>query len=299
VFYRIHLTVRDSAGLTHSTYRDVQPRKVTITLASSPSGAQLTLDGQPVQASFSFTGVVGIRRALGVPSPQTIGGQQYVFASWSDAGAQTHTIATPSVNTTYTATLRAQSGVSVTLSTYPSWSKYSGDAYLAVRTSSPAPAGGWTVALSSGNASLLSVPANVVVPAGNSVANFTASVGRVLSPQNVTLTASLAGSTNTAVMTVLPAAASYVYLAATSVSGAPRTISGNFVSLNSASAGGSVTLSSSHPSIVSVPSSVPVAPGAYRTYFTFTTATVVSPVTVTISATAGGVTKTATVTVSP
>ena len=74
VWYRIHLQVRDSAGLVGSTFRDVLPRTATVTLATDPPGLQLTLDGQPVVAPTSFVGVVGIVRSLGAPSPQTLGG---------------------------------------------------------------------------------------------------------------------------------------------------------------------------------------------------------------------------------
>src|SRR6185295_16634234 len=48
VWYRIHLTVTDSGGLTHSVFRDILPRTVTVMLATNPAGLQLTLDGQPV-----------------------------------------------------------------------------------------------------------------------------------------------------------------------------------------------------------------------------------------------------------
>jgi glucose/arabinose dehydrogenase len=104
VWYRIHLTVRDSGGLTHSTFVDVVPRKVTLTLAASPSGLQVTLDGQPVTTPRSVQGVVGIIRTLGVISPQTSGGTTYELQSWSDGGAATHDITTPASNTTYTVT---------------------------------------------------------------------------------------------------------------------------------------------------------------------------------------------------
>lgn len=104
VFYRIHLTVRDGGGLTHSTFNDLVPRKVNLTLAANPSGLQVTLDGQPVTTPLTFEGVVGIRRTLGAISPQTSGGSTYAFQSWSDGGAATHEIVTPSTNTTYTAT---------------------------------------------------------------------------------------------------------------------------------------------------------------------------------------------------
>jgi glucose/arabinose dehydrogenase len=107
VFYRLYLTVRDSAGLTHTVFHDVVPRKATITLQTVPAGLQLTLDGQPVTAPHSVVGVVGITRTLGVVSPQTVGGTSYTFQSWSDGGAATHTISTPAANTTYTATFQA------------------------------------------------------------------------------------------------------------------------------------------------------------------------------------------------
>jgi glucose/arabinose dehydrogenase len=104
VWYRIYLTVRDSGGLTSTTYVDVLPNTVTVTLAASENGIQLTLDGQPVTAPYSFVGVVGIIRTIGAPSPQRFRGKNYEFQSWSDGGAQTHSIPTPAVNTTYTAT---------------------------------------------------------------------------------------------------------------------------------------------------------------------------------------------------
>jgi glucose/arabinose dehydrogenase len=109
VWYRIHLTVRDSGGLTSSTFVDVVPRKVTLTLATSPTGLQVTLDGQPVTAPSSVQSVVGVTRTLGVVSPQTVGGVTYEFVSWSDGGAATHSFNTPASNTTYTATFRVAS----------------------------------------------------------------------------------------------------------------------------------------------------------------------------------------------
>jgi hypothetical protein len=103
VWYRIHLTVTDSKGASSTTFRDVRPRTVQVTLSSTPTGARLTLDGQPVVATFTFTGVVGMLRSIGAISPQTIGATTYVFKAWSDRGSQTHTITTPSSNTTFTA----------------------------------------------------------------------------------------------------------------------------------------------------------------------------------------------------
>ena len=103
VWYRIHLTVKDSGGLTQTSYVDVLPRTVMLQLATKPPGLQVTLDGQPQTTLVSVLGVVGMQRTLGVVSPQTVGGATYSFTSWSDHGAATHTITTPATNTTYTA----------------------------------------------------------------------------------------------------------------------------------------------------------------------------------------------------
>jgi glucose/arabinose dehydrogenase len=108
VFYRIYLTVVDSGLLQHTVFRDVRPRTATITLTASPPGPQVTLDGQPQVTPVSFLGVVGMIRTIGAPSPQTVNGRQFTFKSWTDGGAQTHTIVTPAANTTFTARYQKQ-----------------------------------------------------------------------------------------------------------------------------------------------------------------------------------------------
>jgi hypothetical protein len=110
VWYRVHLTVTDSAGQAVTISRDVHPRIVTLTLASDPSGAILTRDGQPVTAPSTFSSVVGMRRVIGAASSMMVGGVTYDFKSWSDHGAQTHTITTPPASQTYTATYRIKKG---------------------------------------------------------------------------------------------------------------------------------------------------------------------------------------------
>jgi glucose/arabinose dehydrogenase len=103
VWYRIILTVTDSAGSSTTTFRDVKPRTVSITLTAQQAGLQLTLDGQPVVAPHTFVGVVGMFRTIGAPSPQTFNGMNYTFRSWSDGGGQTHQITTPTSATTFNA----------------------------------------------------------------------------------------------------------------------------------------------------------------------------------------------------
>jgi hypothetical protein len=83
--------------------RDVLPRKANVTLASTPSGLQVKLDGMPHATPFTFTGVAGIHRTIEAVQPQVFGGTNYIFNSWSDGGAETHTISTPATATTLTA----------------------------------------------------------------------------------------------------------------------------------------------------------------------------------------------------
>jgi glucose/arabinose dehydrogenase len=119
VFYRIHLTVRDSGGLTHTVSRDVTPRTSTLMLRTSPAGLQVTLDGQPKTDGYSEPNVVGMRRTLGVVSPQTLNGVTYNFVSWSDDGAATHNIDVPAGGATYTAVFaRAGSPRAMLISEY-------------------------------------------------------------------------------------------------------------------------------------------------------------------------------------
>ena len=75
-----------------------------MTLTTSPVGLQVTLDGRPLATPTGVTSVVRMVRTLGVVSPQTCGPNTYHFVSWSDGGAATHTVATPTTNRTYVAT---------------------------------------------------------------------------------------------------------------------------------------------------------------------------------------------------
>jgi hypothetical protein len=69
--------------------------------------------------------------------------------------------------------------------------------------SQPALTGGSAVTLSSNNPAALSPPASVTVAADTTSTTFTATAGTVLTPQSVTLTATLGGSTTAAVSVTL------------------------------------------------------------------------------------------------
>jgi glucose/arabinose dehydrogenase len=106
VFYRIHLTVTDSFGFAHSTFRDVTPRTSMITVTTNPPGIAATLDDISIATPATTSSVVGMTRTIGVPSTTVFNGVHYEFVSWSDAGAARHGIATPASDTTFTAQFR-------------------------------------------------------------------------------------------------------------------------------------------------------------------------------------------------
>ena len=104
-WFRIYLTAVNSAGLSATVSREIFPLKSTNTLATDPPGLVVFLDGQPAATPTNWVGVINVTRSLGAAA-QTVGGNSYVFDSWSDTGAAVHNISTPENNTTYTARFR-------------------------------------------------------------------------------------------------------------------------------------------------------------------------------------------------
>jgi glucose/arabinose dehydrogenase len=103
VWFRIYLIVQDAGGLTDTTYIEIFPNVVDLTVASQPAGMTVMIDDTPQKANFATTSVVKMERTLNVTSPQVLNGKSYRFVKWSNGGSQSQTIITPSTNTTYTA----------------------------------------------------------------------------------------------------------------------------------------------------------------------------------------------------
>src|SRR5688572_11804261 len=166
-----------------------------------------------------------------------------------------------------------------------------------VTLGSPAPSGGAVVGLTRSNASAVTVPPNVTVPAGLSSATFSITTSPVGASSAVTITASYLSGSRSATLTVTPAVLTAVSVAPASVAGG--TPSTGTVSFNGSApaAGRIVSLSSSNPSAATVPGSVTVVSSSGT--FSITTLAVASSTNVTITAVYGGVTKTAILTVTP
>ena len=165
--------------------------------------------------------------------------------------------------------------------------------------SRPAPAGGLVAVLKSNKPTEVVVPASVTVPAGSKTAQFTATT----TPGNLGgityVTAAVPGGQATGFLTLTANAATLAFSPAGLAGGQATT--GSLTLLGPASlAAATVTLTSSNPSLVSVPASAPIAAGAILAQFTATAqAAVAAPTPVTITASVGGLTTTAVVTVTP
>ncbi len=183
--------------------------------------------------------------------------------------------------------------LSVSPSTVAGGSTAQGTVTLAIA----APAGGTTVALSSSNPTVASVPANVTVPVGTTSATFPVTTSNVTAATSVTLSAAISSGTRTTSLTVTPAlAVSSLVLNPTSVVGGSS--SQGTVTLNGTASGTGavVNLSSSNPA-ATVPATVTVPSGSSSATFSIGTSAVQASTSATISAALGGTTGTATLTI--
>jgi hypothetical protein len=162
-----------------------------------------------------------------------------------------------------------------------------------------APSGGSLVALSSANTSLVTVPASVTVPAGQTSATFTANTAPVTQMTAVAISARLSGVTaSTNLFLVVSTAVASVTLSPSSLVGPGSSTA--TVTLRSAPTGNAVVnLASSNTVLATVPFSVVVPSGRTSATFTVNAAQVTQTATVMISATYENVTQSATLTINP
>ena len=162
-----------------------------------------------------------------------------------------------------------------------------------------APAGGAVVTLSSSNTAAARVPATVTVPAGLGFASFDITTSPVAVDTPVTITGTL-NATRTATITVMapPSSLASIALSPTSVIGGSPVTGTATLSSAAPSGGAVVSLSSSNTAVATVPASVTVAAGATSATFPVATTAVTANTSVTVTGSAGGTTRTATLSVT-
>ena len=106
-YFVITLTATDSGGLAASTSVTITPNRVAISFASNPTGASISVDGTTQNAPFTHSVPRKSAHSLFAASPQTIGATPMQFSSWSDGGANPHSIVA-AADATYTVSFIAQ-----------------------------------------------------------------------------------------------------------------------------------------------------------------------------------------------
>lgn len=260
---------------------------VTLTNVAPAGGATVVLtSSKPATASVPSSVVV----AAGAKTATFTVTTTAVTASTSATISASYSGGTKTA--TLTVTPPALSSVSVSPTTVGSGQSATGTVTL----SGAAPAAGIAVTLTSSKTSVATVPASVTVPSGSATATFDIATYTVTADTSVTITAAIGRTKKTATLTVTPVAAqlSSITLYSASVLGG-ASMGSNTVSLTqlAPNGGASVSLTSSAPSIVSVPASVTVPAGQASAAFTLSSTAVAADTNVTITAVYGGVTRTA------
>ena len=115
--YPVRVTFTDDEGASGSVSWSVRgggqsSGTINVTVASSPSGRAVTVDGTDYTTPHTATWQSGSSHSLNAPSPQNApGNRRYVFSGWGHGGSQSQTVA-PTGDTTYTANFTLQHFVS-------------------------------------------------------------------------------------------------------------------------------------------------------------------------------------------
>ncbi len=103
-YLELRLTATDSSGVSDTETVLIQPQTVNLTFETAPTGLQVAVGGIQAPSPLTRTVIVGSANSVSAISPQSSVSRTYAFGSWSNGGAQTHTITAPAAATTYTAT---------------------------------------------------------------------------------------------------------------------------------------------------------------------------------------------------
>jgi uncharacterized repeat protein (TIGR01451 family) len=115
-YLEIQLTATDSDGNATSTSVNINPQTVDLTMQSAPPGLQLTAGTTTAAAPYVKTVIVNSQTGVDALSPQGAFPAVWEWSSWSDGGAESHTITAPASPATYTATYQNRADLSILMS---------------------------------------------------------------------------------------------------------------------------------------------------------------------------------------
>lgn len=241
---------------------------VTVNLTSSNTNVCIVPASIKLNAGQQNVNFEGVTRSVTVPTDVTL-------------TASVDTLPTPLVKTL----VRTVSPLSISLVLNPAVITGGLNSTGTVTIGAAAGASGVRISLSSSNTAVAAVPSAIVIGAGQTVGSFNIPTFQVGSDTDVTITARTpAGVTATATLRVT-ALNIQVTVNPNSVIGGIANAVGDVVISAPAQAGGTpVTLTSSNPSIASVPASMRISAGQTLGKFVITTSMVANNTTVVISA---------------
>jgi hypothetical protein len=103
-YLEVQLTATDLSGATHTVTRDLLPKKVDVTFATTPPGLSVSVNGFPLVGPQTVTSWQGWALSALAPSWQALGPDGYVFSSWSTGPGNPLVVVTPASPATWTAT---------------------------------------------------------------------------------------------------------------------------------------------------------------------------------------------------
>jgi PKD repeat protein len=108
-FLEIQLTATDLVGATGTVTRDLQPRKVDVTFATTPAGLGVSVNGTALTGPQTVTSWQGYGLTATAPFSQTSGPNLFVFSQWSAGAGNPILYTTPAAPSTVTATYQLSS----------------------------------------------------------------------------------------------------------------------------------------------------------------------------------------------
>lgn len=161
-------------------------------------------DGFVVSLSSSNPALVSVPESVRVPAGTSWSWTPFTITSVAVSEAVPVTITGSAAGVTKAATLTLQPAFALASVSVPPTLTSGQPASVVVKLIGAAPAGGVTVALSSSRPDVVEVPQAIAVAAGAVSAEFTIGPSTVSGPTPVTISASAAGITKTAVTSVVP-----------------------------------------------------------------------------------------------
>ena len=117
-YLEIVLSATDSQGATTTVRRDFRPKLVAVTFETVPAGLRLTVNGTAITTPRTITSWDKYQLAISAQAQKDSSGQAWLFSSWSDGGAPSHTIVTPTTATTLAAAFAAATEVAAAADAY-------------------------------------------------------------------------------------------------------------------------------------------------------------------------------------